>query len=81
MAEIAREHSVFNGIGLAERDDDTGIYYNTAIMIGRDGTRVCRHRKINAEMRWACPGDPKQVNTFETPWGRMGILICSDTYY
>lgn len=81
LAEIAREYSKFIGIGLAERDDATGIYYNSAIMIGRDGTQVFRHRKINAEMRRACPGDPKQANSFETPWGRMGILVCSDTYY
>ena len=81
LAEIAREHSKFIGIGLAEQDDATGIYYNSAIMIGPNGTRICRHRKINAEMRWACPGDSKQENTFDTPWGRMGILICSDTYY
>ena len=81
LADIAREHSKYIGIGLAERDDTTGIYYNSAVMIGPDGRQICRYRKINAEMRWACPGDPKQENTFDTPWGRMGILICSDTYY
>ncbi len=81
LADIAREHSKYIGIGLAERDDTTGIYYNSAVMIGPDGRQMCRYRKINAEMRWACPGDPKQGNTFDTPWGRMGILICSDTYY
>ncbi len=81
LAEIAREHSKFIGVGLAEQDDDTGIYYNSAVMIGPDGPQVCNHRKVNAEMRWACPGDSKQENTFETPWGRMGILVCSDTYY
>lgn len=81
LADIAREHSKYIGIGLAERDDTTGIYYNSAVMIGPDGRQICRYRKVNAEMRWACPGDPKQENTFDTPWGRMGILICSDTYY
>jgi hypothetical protein len=50
-------------------------------MIGPNGRQICRYRKINAEVRWACPGDPKQENTFDTPWGRIGILICSDTYY
>jgi len=81
LTDIAREHSKYIGIGLAERDDTTEIYYNSAVMIGPDGRQVCRYRKINAEMRWACPGDPKQENTFDTPWGRFGILICSDTYY
>ena len=81
LAEIAREHSKYIGVGLAERDDATGIYYNSALVIGPNGSPVCKYRKINAEMRWACPGDPRQEGTFETPWGRIGILICSDTYY
>ena len=81
LADIARQHSKYIGIGLAERDDTTGIYYNSAIMIGPDGRQICRYRKINAEIRWGCPGHSKQENTFDTPWGRVGILICSDTYY
>jgi len=81
LADVAREHSKYIGIGLAERGDATGIYYNSAIMIGPNGKEICRYRKINAEMRWACPGDSRQEGTFDTPWGRMGILICSDTYY
>lgn len=81
LADIAREHSKYIGVGLAERDDATGIFYNSAIAIGPDGRAVCKYRKINAEMRWACPGDSRQKGTFETPWGRVGILICSDTYY
>jgi predicted amidohydrolase len=81
LAEIARERSKYIGIGLAEQDDATGIFYNGAIMIGPDGRQISRYRKINAEMRWACPGDSKQENTFDTPWGRIAILICSDTYY
>lgn len=81
LAVLAKEYSKYIGIGLAERGKDTGIYYNSAVMIGPDGTPVCKYRKINAENRWACPGDPKQAGVFDTPWGRMGILICSDTYY
>ena len=81
LADIAREHSKYIGVGLAERDDATGIYYNSAMVIGPGGRPICKYRKINAEMRWACPGNPGQEGTFETPWGRIGVLICSDTYY
>ncbi len=81
LARIAREYGKYIGIGLAERDEATGIYYNSAVMIGPNGKPVCKHRKISSEMRWACPGRPTQKSTFETPWGRMGVLICSDTYY
>jgi predicted amidohydrolase len=81
LASIAREHKVYIGTGLAERDEATGIYYNSAFVLGPDGNQLCRYRKINAETRWACPGYAKQDGTFDTPWGRMGVLICSDTYY
>jgi predicted amidohydrolase len=81
LAEVAVKHGAYVGICLAERDEITEIYYNSAFVISPDGKIVCRYRKINAEMRWARPGAPHQNGTFETPWGRMGVLICSDTYY
>lgn len=81
LAEMVRGFGIHVCIGLAEKDACTGILYNSAFVLGPDGKIVCRYRKINAESRWACPGDSKQDNTFETPWGRMGVLICSDSYY
>ncbi len=81
IKRLAKKYGTYIGMGLAEHDEATGIYYNSAFVIDPDGRRVCRYRKINAEMRWACPGDPKQSGTFDTPWGRIGVLICSDSYY
>lgn len=81
VADLCRTYGYFACIGLAERDAGTGILYNSAFVLGPGGDIVCRYRKINAELRWACPGDPAQDNTFATPWGRVGILICSDSYH
>ena len=81
LADAARKHGIHICIGIAEKDVRTGILYNSAFVLGSDGNLLCRYRKINAESRWACSGDPKQDNTFETPWGRMGVLICSDSYH
>lgn len=81
LAEVTRKTGCYVCIGLAEMDAATGILYNSAIVLGPDGKRACRYRKINAESRWACPGDPCSDNTFETPWGRVGVLICSDSYH
>ena len=81
LAQIAQQYRTYIGVGLAECDEATGIYYNSAFVVDPAGRQICRYRKINGEMRWACPGDPKQHGIFETPWGRMGIMICSDTYY
>jgi len=81
LKEIARTYGTYICIGFAEEDERTGIYYNAAHVIGPEGKTVCRYRKINAEARWACPGAGTQDNTFDTPWGRIGVLICSDTYH
>ncbi len=81
LQEVASHYSCFIVLGYAERDDETGIYYNSAAVIGPDGKLLLNYRKITAEVRWACAGAPFQHNTFPTPWGTIGILICSDTYY
>ncbi|MFP4421211.1 MAG: carbon-nitrogen hydrolase family protein [Desulfococcaceae bacterium] len=81
VAALAREFGLFACVGLAEIDLHTDILYNSVFVLAPDGRRVLRYRKISAESRWACPGDPMEDNTFETPWGRIGVLICSDAYY
>lgn len=81
LRKVASRYSCFIVLGYAEKDDETGIYYNAAAVIGPDGKLLLNYRKITAEVRWACAGTPFQHNTFSTPWGTVGILICSDTYY
>ena len=81
LSEIAKDHGVYIIIGLAERDNSTQIYYNSAVIIGPDGRQICTYRKVNAESRWSCPGSADQKGFFDTPWGRVGLLICSDTYH
>ncbi len=81
LADLARTYGFFACVGLAERAPQSGIFYNSAFVVGPTGEIVCRYRKINAECRWACSGDPREDNTFDTPWGRVGVLICSDSYH
>jgi len=81
LADLCRAYGLYACIGLAEQDASTGILYNSAFVLGPTGKIVCRYRKINAEYRWACPGNPREDNTFDTPWGRIGVLICSDSYH
>lgn len=81
IRERAETHGVYICAGLAFCDPGTGIFTNSAVAAAPNGRVVCRYDKINAESRWACPGDPRQDNTFDTPWGRVGILICSDSYH
>lgn len=81
LADLAAESGVYIGVGLPEVDEASGIFYNSAFVLGPVGRIVCRYRKVSAEARWACPGPEKQDAFFDTVWGRIGVLICSDTYY
>ena len=81
VGELAQMHGVYVCVGLALEEPQTGIFHNSAVVVDPDGKVICRYNKINAESRWACPGDSRQDNTFPTPWGRIGLLICSDSYY
>lgn len=81
LSEIARRFGVYCCTGLAEMDRATEIYYNSAVVLGPDGTLVAHHRKRVAERRWSCPGQPSGTSVFGTPWGKVGVLICADSYY
>ncbi|MDR2301293.1 MAG: carbon-nitrogen hydrolase family protein [Deltaproteobacteria bacterium] len=80
LKRVAAECQVFLSFGLAEKDPRTGMLYNSSLAISPNGQTVCHYRKINAESLWASPGAAVQDNVFLTPWGAMGVLICSDAY-
>lgn len=81
LKNLAKEFGVYFILGFAERESHSNIFYNSAIAINPSGKSVCLYRKITAETRWACPGKAAQQNTFSTPWGTIGLAICSDTYF
>lgn len=81
LSSVARRHGVFIAAGIAERDPVTDIVYNTALAVGPGGDLAAHHRKVvAAERRWACPGTLSPSSWFDTPWGRVGLLICADSY-
>ncbi len=81
LSRISRRFGVYLCTGLAEHDKKTGLFYNSAVVLGPDGRIRAHHRKHVAERRWSCPGQPSSSSIFETPWGKVGVLICADTYY
>ncbi len=81
FAGLAREHEAYLALGLAEREPDNGVYYNSALLFGPDGELKARRRKVTAECKWACPGEARQDDVAQTPWGKVGLLICSETYF
>ncbi len=58
-------------------------FFNTACLIDPEGRVALHYRKLNPwpypEDSWATPGD-RGLAVAETPWGRMGLLICYDVH-
>ncbi|WP_441235142.1 nitrilase-related carbon-nitrogen hydrolase [Bradyrhizobium sp. 930_D9_N1_4] len=81
FAALAAAHDCYIVVGMPEVDED-GIYFNSAVLIGPDGI-VGRHRKTHpyiSEPKWAAAGDLHN-QVFETPIGRIALLICMDIHF
>lgn len=80
--EIAAKHGCYIVVGMPEVDEATGLYYNSAALIGPDGI-VGKHRKSHpyiAEPKWAASGDIAHA-VFDTELGRIAIVICMDLHF
>ena len=83
LGSIAREHGVWLAIGVQEREPHGGTIYNTVLYFAPDGTLVDKHRKLvptgSERTIWGM-GDGSTLRTVETPFGRIGGLICWENY-
>jgi nitrilase len=85
LTAAAKEHEVTVVCGIHERDAQYsgGTLYNTVVVIGPDGKLLNRHRKLmptNPErMVWG-QGDASGLKVVDTPVGRIGTLICWESY-
>jgi len=82
LSEMARASGLMIGIGLAERDGDR--LHDSAILIDRDGTLLLKHRKVNILTELMdppyTPGKGGANSVVDTRFGRIGLLICADTF-
>lgn len=93
MGAVAREAGIVLIAPIFERTPE-GRYFNTAAVIGPDGKVIGKYRKSSIpfmdvgrsseprgnEKYYFEPGD-LGFPTFDTPFGRIGILICYDRHF
>ncbi len=85
LCDAAKRAGVTVVCGIHERDGTSGggTLYNTVVVVGPDGALLNRHRKLvptNPErMVWG-PGDASGLRAIDTPAGRLGTLICWESY-
>jgi nitrilase len=85
LQEAAAEKRLTIVMGLNELDSAFSgtTLFNTVVVVGPDGTILNRHRKLmptNPErMVWGT-GDATGLKVVDTPAGRLGCLICWESY-
>jgi predicted amidohydrolase len=81
FGELAAQLGIYLTVPLVEVVPDAKKYYNTLVLMGPDGKIALHYRKLNpwpwAERGWASTGDRGQ-QFLDTPYGRLGLLICYD---
>jgi nitrilase len=85
LGEAAREAGIYLVMGVIERDSEFsgGTLYCSVIFIGPDGSLLGKHRKLKptaAERIVWGEGDGSTLPVFETPYGKIGALICWENY-
>ncbi|ONI46332.1 nitrilase [Candidatus Epulonipiscioides gigas] len=82
ISELTKKYDAYVVFGLAEKDVETDLYYNSAALVGPEGY-IGKYRKMHqweTEEHWAAWGDI-EVPVFSTELGNIGINICMDASY
>ena len=83
LGAAAREAGVYLVIGVDERDPRGSTIYNTLLYFDPDGELLGKHRKLmptgSERTVWGM-GDGSTLDTYPTPFGRIGGLICWENY-
>jgi len=85
IQDAATRHRATVVIGMHELDSEFSgtTLFNTVVVVGPDGKLLNRHRKLmptNPErMVWGM-GDASGLKVVDTPAGRLGSLICWESY-
>jgi predicted amidohydrolase len=81
LGQFAKKHNMYVVAGLFERADH--LVYNTAVLIGPDGSVAGKYRKVtlpSSEVeRGVAPG--REYPVFQTRFGALGMMVCYDGFF
>jgi len=79
----ARAGNIWLALGFIEISD--GVLYDSAVLIDNTGSIALHQRRLSTG--WCCPNaSPKEYgygdkyNTADTPWGKVGFMLCGDLF-
>jgi len=83
LGEAARTANAYLVIGVDEREPRGSTIYNTLLYFDPQGNLLGKHRKLiptgSERTVWGM-GDGSTLDTYPTPFGRLGGLICWENY-
>jgi nitrilase len=81
MGEAAAAHGAYVVMGVIEREN--GTCYCTVLFFGPDGSLLGKHRKLMPTVMerviWGF-GDGSTLTVIDSPYGRIGSVICWENY-
>lgn len=85
LSALAQDTGMYLIIGVVERDQEfsRGTLYNSIVYISPQGELLGKHRKLvptgSERLLWG-QGDGSTLTVIDTPFGRIGGLICWENY-
>jgi len=83
LGAAARKANAYLVIGVDEREPSGSTIYNTLLYFDPQGNLLGKHRKLmptgSERTVWGM-GDGSTLDTYPTPFGRLGGLICWENY-
>lgn len=83
LCNAAKETGCYISIGVTEREETSGTLYCTNVFISSKGEYMGKHRKIKPTGAERCiwgEGGSEDLIVFDTPFGKIGSLICWENY-
>ncbi len=82
IAALARQYGLMIAIGLDEKDGDR--LFDSSILVDKTGKLLWKYRKLNVLPELMTPpysvGTPEGIGVVDTEFGRIGLVICADTF-
>lgn len=81
FSKIAKELGVWIQFGTAEVEKGTEKYFNTAVVVNDQGSVAAKFRKNTLyQLENAFLSRGTEAVTFDSPMGKVGLIICADVY-
>ena len=80
LSQMADKYDIHLCIGIAEKEGNK--LYDAVVLVDDDGKLLLKHRKMNvlAELMTPPYTPGNSMDCVETKFGRIGLLICADTF-